>query len=203
MALLDVEAYLGQNNYTVSITGGRNVDIQAFITESISLSATGEVGNQASGVGGGGITSTVAEASSAIIGTVIKTRYQSQVKWTGSGTPQLSLALLFLNTGEYDRQIKKKLQSLNSLVYSPSDKPEGYLDFTYKAPYLWEDNKLKYGLVVRVGEYLLIKDMVATSCDFTMSKELTPQGKPLYATASLSLQYSEMPVAEVVNSWLV
>jgi hypothetical protein len=109
---------------------------------------------------------------------------QTAKQWTGSETPVFSLDLIFLALRSGD-DVTTKVNQLYASVFpggqtsiATLSTPLGY---TVGQKALTADGTLNIG----IGRWFLAYQQVMNSVNFTFSKEITPDGGPLYARGTI------------------
>jgi hypothetical protein len=132
--------------------------------------------------------------------------------YTGSSKPEFALDVVFITLDSNDNKndatayVKDVLKS----VYPTSNgqllnAPLGYNPFA-KSGGLSSiiTNGTPSGTVtLRVGRWFLARNLVVQSANFTMSREVTASGKPLYASGSISLAPYRALTYDEVKKWFI
>lgn len=134
----------------------------------------------------------------------------SMVSWTDSSKLAMTLELLFVKLSEDDK-ILDNLKKFYDGVLPEFDSPQGgsgisnFKPSLVKAPggYVLGDAAQPEGVVtLKIGRWLkMVNILVMTNFNPTFSREVTPSGSPLYATASVSLQSYRLISAEEMKSF--
>lgn len=138
----------------------------------------------------------------------IKSPWQTVVDWGGSGTFSLNLDLLFLSLTP-DENAKWAVHQMMRCVY-----PEITAGGTMVIPPLqyarvpmssfFGASTGTWGCVgLKIGSWFEAPPVfVVTSANFSMSKEQTPEGLPLYANGTINVMCSHLVSASHIQLWL-
>lgn len=183
----------GNTQSDFGVSGGNSYDGQGAMLESLANAAANRIDTATNtGIATGAIAAynLVREVSTAATGADrMSTKLGSQQVWTGSRTPTFNIDLTFvcLDSGNPKEDVATKVNSLMRAVY-PEDSgmylapPLGYATSVGGALTLAGKARLTIGTWFSAS-YLIIEDV-----QFSFSKELNKNGKPIYATGQVSLR---------------
>lgn len=127
------------------------------------------------------------------------TQIGTELTWQGSKAPSFNLDLTFvcLKSGDANEDVVKKVTALMAGVYPDINKgglfnpPLGYNTST--------SNSGK--VVVKIGRWFYAERMVIEDVNFTYSKEVNREGKPLYAMGSVTVRPFRTISYKEFKSW--
>lgn len=144
----------------------------------------------------GNFISNVKGASEKLSGTLTKSVWQTVNAWTGSKRPSFNLSILLLKIRASDNVLTDST-FLMSRCLPDSDKSNskiftlnslGANDFRLKAPNGYNPLDQKGMINVKIGKWFMATYQCLLSADFEISKEVTEDGNPLYATGKISFE---------------
>lgn len=178
-------------------SGGSGGAITEFANKALST-ATGiwNMGAAMAGAGGRGVTKPQ-----------IKSPWQTVVDWNDSGTLAFNLDLLFVSLNKDGdvripvyhllRCVYPQIGGFGSLVIPPLQYARVPMTSLFKSSGTW-------GCVgIQIGEWFDAPPVfVVSDARFSMSKEQTPYGAPLYANGSISVTCSHIVGVDNLKEWL-
>lgn len=134
---------------------------------------------------------------------------QTILRWSGGGRPTFPISLMFIETKNGERSVRENVQRMYSTVFPQEGNAIGSGKIsarTYGAPlgYIGTALEKSVGLIsLKIGKWFLATGLVASGVNFTFSKEVTPDGGPLFATGDITLEsYRIMTNDEVQKFFL-
>ena len=135
----------------------------------------------------------------------VLSKSQTMLFYSGSQKPSFSVEAVFITTDSSDKKhtALAKVKSVMSLVYPTAvnggevlEAPMGYM------PSL-NPRDTKGTVTLRVGNWFKARWLVVKDANFTMSKEITKDGTPLYATGTITLEPYRTITYKEYLSWFL
>lgn len=143
---------------------------------------------------------------------IVRTKEQTVYNWSGSTRPTITVNLLFVRVRESDNIIENALKLYRATLpvdvsrtrIQPTEKPDSKKRAgvtQIEAPLGYKSGLAGEGttgtISIQIGTWFKANNLVARTCDFTYSKEVTPDGAPLYAQGSITLEpYSVITLSD-------
>jgi hypothetical protein len=178
----------GNTQSDFGVSGGNSYDGQGAMLESIAntLANKTQLTTAAKGlydaVREGATASTGADRMSTIVG--------SQQVWTGSRTPTFSIDITFvcLNAEDPKENVVTKVNKLMRAVYPDRVGPYLAPPLGYKTSILTDNVSLAGKSRLTIGTWFSASYLIIEDVQFSFSKELNKNGKPIYATGNVVLR---------------
>jgi hypothetical protein len=117
---------------------------------------------------------------------------QTETTWQGANKPtfQIDVSLICLKAGDPRYDVTKMVAKFMRLVY-PDISPSGFmrppLGYTSSIVGKFSNNGEKGKVSLKLGNWFFARKLIVETCNFTFSKVLNRDGKPLYAEGSITL----------------
>lgn len=178
------------DHYKIVMQPQNGPPIEAYLRSDWTVQADSQYASMVEGADAPGALDTLVQVASSQVG--MSTSLQSQMatyqKWTGSSPIRFSFELLFVAMEDARKEVLEPTARLITLCYPPD---------TRLGLFIPPDNKI----VLTVGSFLKVPNVLINTAVPTYWKEMTPEGIPLGATVQVELSTYRTPVGNEIKSF--